>query len=276
MTVVAKLAQPLLALLLLLPSVLSFVRSSAEGGTLRRGAGYLELGGRSGEGDSELGGVADSAALAQAVGELREGLLKDRVFTDRVLARLRASRSSALNDEAADDVGDAALASISAGYGTMEELRSVMASHDNPFIRTGEQPYKGHSDNGEYGFRGADSQEHAVVLAATLCAAGMCTLIFLYQLCCHVLSFHWPSLQKFYIRIIFVTPMYTWLAWLTIYVTEYHPFYDLAKSCYEAYVIFCFWHVLLVYVGGYDHARRQLEELPAHEQDSGFRLCPGR
>lgn len=173
--------------------------------------------------------------------------------------------------ETVDQLSDAI---VESGYGTPVDFRKAMGD-GNPFIRTdrkGEAPR-------EMGLGGqVDTDEHLYVLIGTMCGAVMVTLLFLYQLVMHLTNFKWPSIQKFYVRMIFMASVYAWFSWFTIYNTEYHALYDLVKNCYEAYVIYAFWNMLMTYVGGYEYIVEKLEEerhVGQVETQLKFNFCPG-
>ncbi|CAF1031725.1 unnamed protein product [Adineta ricciae] len=61
---------------------------------------------------------------------------------------------------------------------------------------------------------------------------------------------HHPS-QKRIIRILVVVPVYAITSWVSILYFTSSIYMDLFKSCYEAYVIYCFLLLLTKYLGGH-------------------------
>lgn len=59
-----------------------------------------------------------------------------------------------------------------------------------------------------------------------------------------------PLLQKYYIRILWMVPIYAIESWLALRFRQQKIFLETAREAYEAYVIYNFYMLLLHYLGG--------------------------
>ncbi|XP_065186837.1 transmembrane protein 184C-like [Sycon ciliatum] len=73
----------------------------------------------------------------------------------------------------------------------------------------------------------------------------------LWDISMHLSNYTQPDLQRYYVRIIWMVPIYSLDSWLALrFATEGNAgvFLDTARECYEAYVIYNFMMLLLTYL----------------------------
>lgn len=58
-----------------------------------------------------------------------------------------------------------------------------------------------------------------------------------------------PELQKCYVRILLIAPIYSICSWFALVLTEYAGVFDAVRGIYEAYVLYCFAALMLLYAG---------------------------
>ena len=72
-----------------------------------------------------------------------------------------------------------------------------------------------------------------------------------------------PDLQKYYVRILFLVPIYAIESWLALRYKDQKLYLEVAREAYEGYVIYNFFSLLLTFCGGAEHLRRLLLEKAA-------------
>eukprot|EP00753_Platysulcus_tardus_P009205 PLAT1849.3.p1 GENE.PLAT1849.3~~PLAT1849.3.p1 ORF type:complete len:356 (-),score=166.70 PLAT1849.3:77-1144(-) len=87
------------------------------------------------------------------------------------------------------------------------------------------------------------------MLLGTACAAGG-LIISLHSIAQHVRHFTQPKLQLYICRILLMVPIYSFTAWLSLLAPEKALLFDTVRDCYEAFVIYTFFQLLLCYLGG--------------------------
>eukprot|EP01100_Stratorugosa_tubuloviscum_P009041 TRINITY_DN378_c2_g1_i2.p1 TRINITY_DN378_c2_g1~~TRINITY_DN378_c2_g1_i2.p1 ORF type:complete len:362 (-),score=90.66 TRINITY_DN378_c2_g1_i2:193-1278(-) len=73
----------------------------------------------------------------------------------------------------------------------------------------------------------------------------------------HLKNYNDPPIQRYVVRILWMVPIYAIDSLLSLNYKRYSLFFDMIKDCYEAYVLYCFFALLVGYLGG----RSKLEEL---------------
>ena len=66
----------------------------------------------------------------------------------------------------------------------------------------------------------------------------------------HLLYFREPYYQKWIIRILFIVPIYATMSYCTLLFRSYGLIFDSLRNCYEAFVIYCFFRLLVEFMGG--------------------------
>ena len=74
--------------------------------------------------------------------------------------------------------------------------------------------------------------------ALSLLCCILCTLQFVN----HLKNWRSPGLQKCYLRIILVAPIYATFSWFAVLSSRNSGIFDLARSIYETYVLYAFLH----------------------------------
>ncbi|GAA5867370.1 hypothetical protein JCM8547_003323 [Rhodosporidiobolus lusitaniae] len=99
---------------------------------------------------------------------------------------------------------------------------------------------------------GAGSGSHLpffVLLAASL-AAGGSTLLSLWTVWLQLKHYHRPRLQRMVVRILVMVPIYSISSLISLYSLDAAFFVDAFRDIYEAFVIYCFFSLLVEYIGG--------------------------
>lgn len=83
------------------------------------------------------------------------------------------------------------------------------------------------------------------------CVAMVLTLsLFALQLWHHTRSFKQPALQKIYLRICLLTPLYAASAWATLEFVHLAGLFEMFRGLYEAYALYAFMSLLITFCGG--------------------------
>ena len=94
------------------------------------------------------------------------------------------------------------------------------------------------------------------------------TLLTVHQIRQHL---HWntaPRLRRYIIRIISMVPIYAWSSWLGLTYPEAALYFDFLRECYEAFVIYCFFQLLVQALGGEERLAYRLagkEKVQQHQ-----------
>ncbi|KAL6061781.1 DUF300-domain-containing protein [Balamuthia mandrillaris] len=102
--------------------------------------------------------------------------------------------------------------------------------------------------------------------------AGVCALsaffLSVYLILQHLFHYTQPVLQKYIVRILFMVPIYAVDSWLSLRFASYALYFDLVRDCYEAYVLYMFFNLLVAFINTYDEEAAQLqrEQLLAEEE----------
>ncbi|KAF2068487.1 hypothetical protein CYY_010187 [Polysphondylium violaceum] len=79
-----------------------------------------------------------------------------------------------------------------------------------------------------------------------------CIIITGVLILCHFIHYNKPNHQKYIVRILLIAPIYAIDSWLSLYFKRdyWALFIDVARDCYEAYVLYNFFKLLTCYLGG--------------------------
>ena len=83
----------------------------------------------------------------------------------------------------------------------------------------------------------------------------------------HLRNYTSPNLQRYIVRILYMAPIYSVCSSLSLTFWEYAKFFDLLRDCYESYLLYSFFCLLLGYINEY--ADTHPEE---HEKDRQKKL----
>lgn len=87
-------------------------------------------------------------------------------------------------------------------------------------------------------------------IAAAICTFIACVLSF-YLIYKHCINYTSPNEQKFIIRLLLMVPIYALDSFVSFRLYYISVYFDLARDCYEAFVIQNFFCLMLEYQGGY-------------------------
>lgn len=76
----------------------------------------------------------------------------------------------------------------------------------------------------------------------------------------HLLHYRDPELQKYVVRIIYMVPIYSIESWLALVFKDGTVVFQTMRECYEAYVIYCLYRLLLCSIARTDEARLAIIE----------------
>lgn len=78
----------------------------------------------------------------------------------------------------------------------------------------------------------------------------------------HLINWNEPPAQKLIVRILFMIPIYAVASFSSLVFLNAATYVDLFRDCYEAYVIYIFFALLLQFLGGEEVLSKHLEEKP--------------
>ncbi|GAA5914147.1 hypothetical protein JCM6882_004937 [Rhodosporidiobolus microsporus] len=122
---------------------------------------------------------------------------------------------------------------------------------------------------------GAGSGAHlpfGVLLAATISAGGS-SLLSLWTVWLQLKHYHRPRLQRFVVRILVMVPIYSISSLISLYSLDAAFFVDAFRDVYEAFVIYCFFSLLVEYLGGERSLIITLHGRPPHPHPWPIRWC---
>jgi hypothetical protein len=100
------------------------------------------------------------------------------------------------------------------------------------------------------------------------------TLLTVHQIRMHL---HWntaPRLRRYIIRIICMVPIYSFTSWLGLTFPSAALYFDFVRECYEAFVIYCFFQLLVQWLGGEDRLAWRLAAKEAQQHQMPFCCLP--
>ncbi|POW15554.1 hypothetical protein PSTT_02117, partial [Puccinia striiformis] len=117
----------------------------------------------------------------------------------------------------------------------------------NPWTRMADD----HSDDDtRNGNGGSGSELPPNVLWSASLSAGLATLLSFWCIVQQLRNYRKPILQRFVVRILFMVPIYSISTLISLYSLDAAFFIDLIRDIYEAFVIYCFFGLLVEYLGG--------------------------
>jgi|EP00505_MAST-04D_sp_SCG-Rhode-Island_P001477 hypothetical protein len=111
----------------------------------------------------------------------------------------------------------------------------------------------------------------------TGCLSVIVCILCTFQFVTHLRHWRKPSLQKCYLRIVLLAPIYSCFSWFAVLSSRNSGVFDLCRSIYETYVLYTFFALMVYAVGGEIAVQRHL--LLKSRQTSLIRrsrcvLCP--
>ncbi|EST08982.1 Organic solute transporter Ost-alpha [Kalmanozyma brasiliensis GHG001] len=105
------------------------------------------------------------------------------------------------------------------------------------------------------------------LLVASTLAAFFATLFSIYLIWKQLKNYRKPTLQRYVVRLLLMVPIYSIASVISLYSLQLADIIDLIRDLYEAFVIYCFFNLLIEYLGGERslivllHGRRPQEHL---------------
>ncbi|KAJ1304993.1 hypothetical protein OPQ81_000036 [Rhizoctonia solani] len=97
---------------------------------------------------------------------------------------------------------------------------------------------------------GSGSGLSTPVLVSAGLATAVATVTSVLSICSHLKNYRKPALQRMVIRIMVMVPLYAISSFISLFSLEAGVIIDVLRDIYEAFVIYCFFHLLLIYLGG--------------------------
>ncbi|ELU37602.1 DUF300 domain-containing protein [Rhizoctonia solani AG-1 IA] len=97
---------------------------------------------------------------------------------------------------------------------------------------------------------GSGSGLSSTVLVSAGLATAVATVTSVLSICSHLKNYRKPALQRMVIRIMVMVPLYAISSFISLFSLEAGVIIDVLRDVYEAFVIYCFFHLLLIYLGG--------------------------
>ncbi|GAA5992115.1 hypothetical protein JCM10908_001774 [Rhodotorula pacifica] len=88
------------------------------------------------------------------------------------------------------------------------------------------------------------------ILIAASISAGLSTILSLATVWLQLKHYHKPRLQRLVVRILVMVPIYSISSLISLYSLDLAFFLDAFRDVYEAFVIYCFFSLLVEYLGG--------------------------
>ncbi|KAN0022670.1 hypothetical protein ACTFIU_004871 [Dictyostelium citrinum] len=84
-------------------------------------------------------------------------------------------------------------------------------------------------------------------IVAGICS-GVAILLSFYLIYKHLRNYTNPELQKYIVRILIMVPIYSVDSWLSLRFIELSLYFDVVRDTYEAYVLYCFFSLIVAYI----------------------------
>ncbi|KAF8598955.1 DUF300-domain-containing protein [Ceratobasidium sp. AG-I] len=104
--------------------------------------------------------------------------------------------------------------------------------------------------NSREGGSGSGSGLSTTVLLTAGVATAVATVVSTWSIYLHLKNYRKPALQRMVIRIMVMVPLYAVSSFVSLFSLEAGVIIDVVRDVYEAFVIYCFFHLLLIYLGG--------------------------
>ncbi|GAA5976298.1 hypothetical protein JCM5350_001410 [Sporobolomyces pararoseus] len=110
--------------------------------------------------------------------------------------------------------------------------------------------FSGTDPGGSGGDVGSGSRLPKPVLIAATVSAALSTILSIATVWLQLKHYHRPRLQRFVVRILIMVPIYSIASLVSLYSLDLAFFVDAVRDIYEAFVIYCFFSLLVEYLGG--------------------------
>ncbi|TBU57283.1 organic solute transporter Ostalpha-domain-containing protein [Dichomitus squalens] len=88
-----------------------------------------------------------------------------------------------------------------------------------------------------------------ILLVAGVCT-GIATFVSVISIVLHLKNYRKPHLQRQVVRIMLMVPLYAIASFISLFSLQAAFFIDAVRDIYEAFVIYCFFDLLIAYLGG--------------------------
>jgi len=95
----------------------------------------------------------------------------------------------------------------------------------------------------------------------------------------HLRNYNEPRVQKYIVRVVLMIPIYTIDSYLSLLFKDFALYFNVTRDCYEAYVLFMFFRLLVEMADGEENLARQMEQVPQIKYTLPFccfHIKPGR
>ena len=113
------------------------------------------------------------------------------------------------------------------------------------------------------------AQRHIVAWCIAAIFVGVAVPLSFHDMHMHMLHYRQPELQKYYIRILWMVPIYSIESWCALRFKEQAVLLETMREAYEAYVVYSFYMLLIKFLGGEEKVVTILERraLQGHEKN---------
>ncbi|KAH9061212.1 organic solute transporter Ostalpha-domain-containing protein [Lactarius vividus] len=98
--------------------------------------------------------------------------------------------------------------------------------------------------------RGSGSALHPAILWVAAISTAVATLVSALSISMHLKNYRKPMLQRMVVRIMLMVPIYAVSSLISLFSLDVAFIIDAIRDVYEAFVIYCFFQLLLGYLGG--------------------------
>jgi len=109
--------------------------------------------------------------------------------------------------------------------------------------------------------------------------AGMSCCISFFLIFKHLRHYSEPKVQRYMVRIILLVPVYAIDSYVALLLKDYALYFNVVRDCYEAYVLYMFFRLLVELADGEENLSDQLEQVPQMKYSLPFccfHIKPGR
>ncbi|KAH9029395.1 organic solute transporter Ostalpha-domain-containing protein [Lactarius hengduanensis] len=98
--------------------------------------------------------------------------------------------------------------------------------------------------------RGSGSALHPAILRVAAISTAIATLVSAISILMHLKNYRKPMLQRMVVRVMLMVPIYAVSSLISLFSLDVAFIIDAIRDVYEAFVIYCFFQLLLGYLGG--------------------------
>ena len=133
--------------------------------------------------------------------------------------------------------------------------------------------YCRHEEHSNYGFGEMDMFQQVAILFSLGCVI-IATALSIYLIYMHMSHYTNPEQQKHLVRIILMVPIFAVDSWCSLWFNDLSLYFDVARDCYEAVVLWEFFALLMSYLGGEEQVQQLLKTKPPMKHPFPFCFAP--